>query len=170
MILDIINDINLNFGPASYASLIQSVLGIVASKLKIFDIDKSTYRKQITEITEKSVERLSVLLSDILYRKVETSIQIRGESNHEDIVAKFHKLIFTETRIFIELESDFLTFKALNKCLFYNAIIGVFLFVVVTVWEVDKAIFLSIILLLLVLEIICIFIMRIKVEKLDKYI
>jgi hypothetical protein len=169
MIIDF-SQFSPDFGAASFISLIQMFLGIAASRLKGFSVDKDTYRKRINEITEKSIEELSNLFSDIMNRKIDTDIPLRGEPpHHSDIVAEFHKLIMGKSRIFFQLESDFQKYRLLNKGLFYTGLAGIIILIMVSLFKVDVNFFVMLTLGCVLFEVVSIVLMFIKSEELDKY-
>ena len=159
-----------SLGLASIAiPIIQILIAGIPTALKRWFAEKNDFSKRVNYLVEKNTEELSVLLTQIFNRGLNTSIPLRGETPvHPDLVYIYQKKTHSCHFNIFRLKALYSRYKVLNKLLLYIAIVGLVLSVLVFFKSI-VAYVLVLSLLLIVIEIVIIVLMYNKVEILEDY-
>lgn len=159
-----------SFGIASVViPLLQLVIGGIPIALKRWFTEKNDFSKRVSYLIEKNTEELSVLLSQIFDRGLNTSIPLRGENPiHPDLVYLYQKKTYNCHLNIFKFKRLYKSYKILNKLLLYIAILGIALSIIVFIKSITPYV-LMVSLSLIVIEVIIVILMYNKVEILEDY-
>ena len=159
-----------SLGLASVAiPLLQLIIGGIPSALKRWFTEKNDFGKRVSYLIEKNTEELSVLLSQIFDRGLNTSIPLRGENPiHPDLVYMYQKKTYNCHLNIFKFKRLYKGYKLLNKLLLYIAILGIALSIIVFIKSITPYV-LIISLSLIIIEVLIIILMYNKVETLENY-